>query len=442
MQDFVKEYEGKTPTSRKLYEEAREVMPGGVSHGLRYFPPYPLFIQRVEGPRIWDVDGNEYIDLWMGHYAAILGHRPSVVVEAIKEAVELGTHWGIVHERQIALARLIRETVPCVERLRFCVSGTEATMYGVRLARAFTGRRVIIKMEGGWHGGNTDLSVAIKAPFDQPESAGILSEISPFIRAISLNDVDAARSAIQACKGDLAGIIIEPVMGAAGMIPSDKVYLETLREETTRVGAVLIFDEIITGFRLAPGGGQEYYGVVPDLVVLGKIVGGGSNIGVIGGRKEILDLTDPTVSRKKGEAVLAGGGTFSSSPMTMGTGLAMLHHLKAHAHEIYPRLNSLGERLRRGMEAACEKTGVLGRSIGVGSLSAFYLPLDPGTRVKSSGDMQTRTDIQRLDHEFRLRMLNHGVYTVHGGGAVSMAHTEKDVDRIVETVEIVTREML
>jgi glutamate-1-semialdehyde 2,1-aminomutase len=442
MQDFVKEYEGKTPTSRKLYEEARELMPGGVSHGLRYFSPYPLFIQRVEGPRIWDVDGNEYIDLWMGHYAGILGHRPSVVVEAIKEAVELGTHWGIVHEREISLARLIREMVPCVERLRFCVSGTEATMYAVRLARAFTGRRVILKMEGGWHGGNTDLSAAIKAPFDQPESAGILSEISPFIRAIPLNDSEAARSAIRECGKDLAGIIIEPVMGAGGMIPSDKAYLETLREETTRVGAVLIFDEIITGFRLAPGGGQEYYGVVPDLVVLGKIVGGGSNIGVIGGKKEIFDLTDPTIPRKKGEGVMAGGGTFSCSPMTMVTGLAMLGHLKEHTQEIYPRLNALGERLRQGMEAACEKTGLLGRSIGAGSLSAFYLPLDPGTRVRSAGDMQIRTDIQRIDHEFRLRMLNHGVYTVHGGGAVSMAHTEEDVDRIIQTVEIVAREML
>jgi len=442
MQDFVKEYEGKTPTSRKFYEEARQVTPGGVSHGLRYFSPYPLFIQRVEGSRIWDVDGNEYIDLWMGHYAAILGHRPGVVIQAIKEVVDLGTHWGIVHERQIALARLIQEMVPCVERLRFCVSGTEATMYAVRLARAFTGRRVIIKMEGGWHGGNTDLSAAIKAPFDQPESAGILSEISPFIRAIPLNDGEAARSAIRACKGDLAGVIIEPVMGAAGMIPSDTAYLETLREETARIGAVLIFDEIITGFRLAVGGGQAYYGVVPDLVVLGKIVGGGSNIGVIGGRKEILDLTDPTIPRKKGEGVMAGGGTFSCSPMTMVTGLAMLHHLKAHAHEIYPRLNALGERLRQGMEIASEKAGLLGRSTGAGSLCAFYFPLDPDMRVKSAGDMQTRTDIRRIDHEFRLRMLNHGVYTAHGGGAVSTAHTETDVDRIVETVEIVTREML
>jgi glutamate-1-semialdehyde 2,1-aminomutase len=442
MQDFVKTYKSRTPSSARLYEEARDVMPGGVSHGVRYFPHYPLFIQRVQGPRIWDVDGNEYIDLWMGHYALILGHQPSVVTEAIREVVDLGVHWGIVHEREIALARLIREMVPCVEKLRFCASGTEATMYAVRLARAFTGRRVIIKIEGGWHGGNTDLSAAIKVPFDEPESAGILSEVSPFIRAIPLNDVDAARSAVRACKGDLAGIIIEPVMGAAGMIPAERAYLETLREETARVGAVLIFDEIIAGFRLAPGGGQEYYGIVPDLAVLGKILGGGSNIGVIGGRRQILDLTDPTVSRRKAERVLAGGGTFSCSPMAMVTGLSMLHHLKEHAQEIYPRLNALGERLRQGMEAACEKRGFLGRSIGAGSLCGFYLPLDPGTRVKNAGDMQTRTDIQRLDHEFRLRMLNHGVYTVHGGGAVSMAHTEKDVDRIIETVEIVTAEML
>ena len=441
MKDFLAEYERRTPTSRRLYQEASKVMPGGVSHALRYFPPYPLYVRRVEGARIWDMDGNEYIDLWMGHYALILGHRPEVLNQALQDVVELGTHWGIVHEHQVTLGHLICDMVPSAERLRFCVSGTEATMYGVRLARAFTGRRLILKMEGGWHGGNTDLCVAIKAPFDRPETAGIPPEMTQFTRAIPLNDVEAARSTIRACGKDLAAVIVEPVMGAAGMIPSEESFLETLREETNRMGGLLIFDEIITGFRLALGGAQEYYGVTPDLVILGKTAGGGGNIGVIAGRADILALSDPTVSKEKGDRVMAGGGTFSCSPTTMMLGVAMLHHLKDHAQEIYPCLGRKGERLRQGMEEAFQSVGLPGQSIGAESLCGFYFPLDSGFRVRNAGDMQTRTDVKRLDHEFRIRMLNHGVYVVHGGGAVSIAHTEEDVDRIVEATGVVAQEM-
>jgi glutamate-1-semialdehyde 2,1-aminomutase len=371
----------------------------------------------------------------------ILGHRSAIVTEALREVVEVGTHWGFVHEHQVALARLIQGMVPCVERLRFCTSGTEATMYAVRLARGFTGRPMILKMEGGWHGGNTDLSVAINPPFDQPESAGIPPEMTRLVRVIPFNDVEAAVSAIRACGNDLAGVIAEPVMGSAGMIPAEKAFLEALREETARAGALLIFDEVITGFRLSCGGAQEYYEVLPDLVVLGKIAGGGGNIGVIGGRADILNLSDPSISRKKGKGVLAGGGTFSSSPMTVIPGLVVLRYLKEHVPEIYPRLKSLGDRLRQGMEQAFERAGVLGRAMGIESLCGFSLPFDSATRVRNAGDMASLTDLKRLDHEFRVRMLNHGVYLVHGGGAVSMAHTEGDVDRIVEATEAVAQEM-
>jgi glutamate-1-semialdehyde 2,1-aminomutase len=377
----------------------------------------------------------------MGHYALILGHRAGVVTQALQEGVQLGTHWGIVHQHQVDLARLICEMVPSVERVRFCVSGTEATMYAVRLARAFTGRRVVLKMEGGWHGGNTDLSVAIRAPFDQPETAGIPSEMTQFIHAIPFNDIEAALAAIRAHREDLAAVILEPVMGAAGMIPAEKGFLEALRHETSRQGALLIFDEIITGFRVAVGGAQEFYDVAPDLVILGKTAGGGSNIGVIAGREDILVLSDPTVPRRKGEGVMAGGGTFSCTPLTMVLGLKTLTYLRERAQEIYPRLSALGERLRRGMEEGFERAGVLGRGIGLGSLCGFYLPFDSRTRVTNSGEMQTLTDIKRLDHEFRIRMLNRGVYTVHGGGALSLAHTESDVERIIEAAAAVAKEM-
>jgi glutamate-1-semialdehyde 2,1-aminomutase len=441
MEDFVKEYERRTPGSKKLYEEACKVMAGGVSHGVRYFPPYPLYIKRVEGSRIWDVDGNAYVDLWMGHTALILGHRPDIANQALQEVVELGAHWGIVNEYQVALAQVICEMVPCAERVRFCVSGTEATMYAVRLARGFTGRRVIIKMRGGWHGANTDLSVSVKDPLDLPESAGIPPEMVQFTKAIRFNDVEGALKAMHEYRDDLAGVIVEPVMGGGGMIPADKVFLDTLREETARLGALLIFDEVITGFRLAPGGAQEHYDVVPDLVTLGKIAGGGSNIGVLAGRADVFDLCDPSVARNKGEGVLTGGGTFSCTLMSMIPGLAVLRYLRDHASDIYPRINRQGERLRQGMDAAFERAGFAARSIGLGSLCGAYLPVNPSTRVRSADDMFTQTDMKRMDPEFRVRMLNQGAYVVHGGGSISAAHSEDDVDRIIEATETVARQM-
>jgi glutamate-1-semialdehyde 2,1-aminomutase len=441
MEDFIEEYQRRTPTSRRLHQEAQKVMAGGVSHGVRYFPPYPLYIKKVSGARIWDVDGNEYIDLWMGHFAMILGHRSELLTKALHEAVDLGSHWGIVHEHQVALARLICDMVPCAEQVRFCVSGTEATMYAARLARGFTGRRLIVKMEGGWHGANTDLCVAIRPPFDVPDSAGIPPETAQLTRAIPFNDVEAALRALNAWGSDLAGVIVEPVMGAAGIIPAERGFLEVLREETARLGALLIFDEVITGFRLAPGGAQQHYGVVPDLVTLGKIAGGGGNIGAVAGRSDVLARSDPTVPRRKGEAVMIGGGTFSCSPMSMISGLAVLRYLRDHAEEVYPRLNRLGQRLRKGMEDAFREAGLPGRAIGVGSLCGAYLPLDPDTVVRNAADMFLRTDLKRMEHEFRIRMLNQGVYTMHGAGAISTAHGEEEVDHVIRATRLVAEQM-
>jgi len=439
---FIREYEQRTLKSRKLYDEARKFMPGGVCHNLRYFPPHPLYISRADGSRVWDVDGNEYIDLWMGHLALILGHRPSIMNKALEDVERAGAHWGIVNEYQVELARLICEMVPCAEKMRFCVSGTEANMYAVRLARGFTGRRTIIKMEGGWHGGSTDLTSAITAPFDKPESAGIPSEMARLTRAITFNDVDGALETIHDCGDDLAAVILEPVMGAGGAIPAEKEFLEVLRKETSRTGALLIFDEVITGFRLAPGGAGEHYGIVPDIATLGKIAGGGSNIGIIAGRADILELCDPSISRRKGEAVLVGGGTFSATPMSMISGLALLGHLRDHAQEIYPALNEKGGRLREGIEEAFQRIGFQGRTIGIASLCGIYLPKDAGVVIRNAGDMHTMTDVGRMEHEFRIRLLNNGIYTVHGGGALSMAHSDEDIETIIHAVENVAKEMI
>jgi glutamate-1-semialdehyde 2,1-aminomutase len=439
--DFLGQYIARTPRSKQLFERAQRVIPGGVCHRVRYFPPYPFFVQKVEGSRIWDVDGNEYLDLWMGHYALILGHKPAVVQEGLREVVDLGIHWGTVHEYEVRFAELIQQIIPCAEKLIFGVSGTEVTMYAVRLARGFTKRRVVLKVEGGWHGANSDLSWAIHKPFDQPESVGILSEIGQYTVPVVFNDLEGTLATIHRVREDLAGVIIEPVVGSAGFIPADREYLLMLREETRRVGALFILDEIITGFRLGLGGAQEFYGIQPDLVTLGKIAGGGVNLGVIAGRGDVLSLCDATIKSPKGEKVLLGGGTFSCSPLAMVVGCRMVEYLKGHALEIYPRIGRLGEKLREGMEGAFIQNGVLGKTIGIGSLCGSYLPFDSQSVIKSPTQMALQTDVERIDNEFKVRMLNHGVYVMHGGGGISTAHSEEDIDRVIQATAEVAREM-
>lgn len=439
--DYINRYLDRTPGSKRLFERAQMIMPGGVSHRQRYFPPYPFFMKEAAGSKIWDVDGNEYIDLWMGHLALILGHKPAIVTAALGEVADLGTHWGILHEYEVRFAELIQQTVPCAEKIVLGVSGTEATMHAVRLARGFTKKRVILKVAGGWHGANNDLLFAIRSPFDKPESAGVMPEIAKYTKPIVFNDLESTGKTIQEVKEDLAGIIIEPVVGSGGLIPADKGYLEMLRHETSRLGALLIFDEIITGYRLALGGAQEAYGISPDLVTLGKVCGGGTHLGVIAGRGDIFSLCDPTIKREKGESVVVGGGTFSCSPLSMIVGYRVVEYLRSHGKEVYARIGQLGQKLREGMADAFQRNGIVGKTTGMGSLCGVYFPYKAETVVKSPTQMHQLTDLEKLDREFRIRMLNHGVFVVHGGGSVSFAHTEEDIERVIGATEEVALEM-
>jgi len=439
--DYINRYLDRTPGSKRLFERAQKIMPGGVSHRQRYFPPYPFFMKEAAGSKIWDVDGNEYIDLWMGHFALILGHKPAIVKAALGEVADLGTHWGILHEYEVRFAELIQRTVPCAEKIVLGVSGTEATMHAVRLARGFTKKRVILKVAGGWHGANNELLWAIRSPFDKPESAGVIPEIATYTKTIVLNDLESTQKTIYEVKEDLAAIIIEPVVGAAGLIPADKGYLQMLRHETSKLGALLLFDEIITGYRLALGGAQEVYGITPDLVTLGKVCGGGTNLGVIAGRGNILSLCDPTIKREKGESVVVGGGTFSCSPLSMIVGYRVVEYLRSHVKEVYARIGQLGQKLREGMADAFRRKGIVGKTTGMGSLCGVYFPYKPETVVKSPTQMYQLTDLDKLDREFRIRMLNHGVFVVHGAGAVSFAHNEEEIERVIAATEEVALEM-
>jgi glutamate-1-semialdehyde 2,1-aminomutase len=439
MEDFLKEYLARTPNSAKLYARAEKVMPGGISHNPRYFAPYPLYIKKAEGSKIWDVDGNEYIDLWMGHYSHILGHKPEAITKVMPEILSLGTHWGIVNEYQITFAEDICRIVPCAEKVRFGVSGTEATMYAARLARAYTGRNIILKVRGGWHGANNDLSVAVHAPMEVPESSGLPPGVSDYIRTISFNDTEGTIAAIHRYASDLAGVLIEAV--GQYFIPPVDGFLQAIQAELKKVGGLFILDEVITGGRLSLRGAQGRYSLQPDLCTMGKVLGGGMNLGLVAGRKEILDLASPTAGLPKGKGVLIGGGTFSCMIPSMIAGRAMLRFLGEHEKEVYPALEKKGQKVREGIEKAFQARGIPARCLGVGSLFTTCFPPSADTPVRNIEDVETKTDMAKREKEFRLRMLNKGVYTMYGGGAVSTAHTDEDLNRIIRAAEDVAQEM-
>jgi len=441
MKHFFDAYRQKTPFSENLFKRSREVMPGGVSHNVHYFPPYPFFVKKGKGSKIWDVDGNEYVDLWMGHYTHILGHHPDVIVEAVQQQAKEGIHWGIVFEKQVEWAELIRDLVPCAEMVRFCCSGTEATMYAVRLARAYTGKKIILKMAGGWHGASSDLSFGIKMPYDKEESLGLFPELQQNTKVIYFNDIQKSLEVIQQTKKNLAGIILEPAMGEGGFVPATNDYLKMLRSETERLGTLLIFDEVITGFRVALGGAQERFGILPDLTTLGKITGGGFPVGALVGKREILEKTSPELKGNKWERILIGGGTFSSHPFTAAAGLAMLGYLKDHAEEVYPALEAQGEKVRKGVQEGLLREGVDAVVTGIGSLFQTHFPLQKKVALNSPHSINQLTDVEKREVEFRIRMLTKGVHVMHGGGGLSIAHSDKDIEKIIETAREVAKEM-
>jgi glutamate-1-semialdehyde 2,1-aminomutase len=442
MKHFFDAYRLKTPLSENLFKKAKRVMPGGISHNIHYFPPYPIFIKKTNGSKIWDVDGNEYVDLWMGNYTHILGHRSPVILHAIEKQLKEGIHWGLVYKKQVEWAELIRELVPSAEMVRFCCSGTEATMYAVRLARAFTGKKIVLKIAGGWHGANPDLSLGIKMPYEREEGLGLLPELQKYTKMIPFNDLSGSLEVIHRNKKDLAGIILEPIVGEGGFNPATEEYLQMLRSETKKLGALLIFDEVISCFRVALGGAQGRFHITPDLTTLGKIVGGGLPVGALVGRREILEKTSPEKKVNKWEKILIGGGTFSAHPLTAAAGLAMLRHLKDRREKVYPLLESNGEKVRRGLQAAFDRAGLDAVVTGIGSLFQTHFPFQKGKTLNSPHSINRYTDIEKREVEFRIRMLTKGIHVMHGGGSLSIAHSDRDIERIIEAADEVAKEMI
>jgi len=397
-------------------------MPGGISHNIHFFPPYPFFIKKTKGSKIWDVDGNEYVDLWMGNFTHILGHRPSAVVRAIEKQLKEGVHWGLAYKKQIEWAELVQELVPCAEMVRFCCSGTEATMYAVRLTRGFTGKKIILKAAGGWHGANSDLSLGIKMPYEREESLGLLPELQHYTKVIPFNDLSGSLEVIRQNQQDLAGIILEPIIGEGGFTSATKEYLQMLRSETQKLGALLIFDEVISCFRVALGGGMP--------------------VGALAGKKEIVERSSPEKKINKWERILIGGGTFSAHPLTAAAGLAMLRYLKDHRQKIYPLLESNGEKIRKRLQEAFDREGLNAVVTGTGSLFQTHFPFKKGVTLNSPQSIHQLTDLERRELEFRVRMLAKGVHVMHGGGCLSIAHSDEDIDKIVKAARKVAEEML
>jgi len=417
-------YEARTGRSREMFDRARRVFAGGVNHNARFYEPYPIFVSKAEGRHIWDLDGNRYTDYWMGHLALLLGHSPSVVTGPLRRQVGRGTHYGMSSRLSVELGEEIQRSVPCSEMIRFCNTGAEATMYLVRLARGYTGKKTVIKMAGGWHGYNTELNKGVHTPFDRSEGAGILDEEQAHVRIVKFNDLDAARKAVNSSKDDVAAIFLEPVLGAGGCVPADKNYLKGLREIADGSGALLAFDEIITGFRVALGGAQAFYGVTPDLASFGKIIGGGLPIGLVCGRREILSLADPS---RKQRFVSIGGGTFSENPLTMIAGLSTIRHLRRKAGTIYPRLDEIGRELRAGVDAAFAESRVEAHTTGLGSLFLTHFGVNPKNAEDANRE---RRDLAR---SYALFLMSRGIFLLpsHAGG-ISTCHTKDDVERLVE----------
>lgn len=430
-QKLVRDYEVKTPRSKQLYERALRIFPAGVTYALRHYHPHPAYIARAKGTRVWDVDGNEYIDFWMGHGVHLLGHLHEVVVSAVKQALEVGTHFGFEHTYVLEYSEFLTKVIPGLEFVRFTNSGTEANMYAVRLARAYTGRKYIVKMEGGWHGSYDVLNVAVTYPYTQPESAGIPEEAYKYTIAVPFNNVDALEKTIKQYQP--AAVILEPVMGAGGCINPLEGYLKEVKRVTSEHGVLLIFDEVVTGFRLAPGGAVEYYGVKPDIVVLGKALSGGvGSIGAVGGSSELLELVN---HKKRPEPHLRvhHAGTYTANVVSVLAGHALVRYLASNRW-IYEKANSLWSYFRRKVEEACSEHGVECWSTGDGSLSGIHFTKKKPVNAREAQELRWSRVVERLFHIYsRL----HGVLYMSERNVhflPSLIHSEEEVNSLLEVL--------
>ncbi len=431
--DYLANYRRKTSKSRRLFDRACKVFPGGISHNIRFFEPYPFFVDAAKGKTLHDVDGNRYTDYWMGHWALILGHSPPNVANKLAWQVKRGTLYGTVNEASVKLAETIQQLVPSAEMLRFSSTGSEATMYATRLARAKTGRRVIAKVIGGWHGFNTTLMQSVNYPFEVDEGPGLVEEDGQFIESIPFNDLEGSLKTLETIKDDLACVIVEPLLGGAGCIPAQKEYLEGLQEFCKRAGGLFILDEIVTGFRLSIQGATGTYRLDPDLITLGKIVGGGMPIGVVCGRREIMSLADPVLNKDKQARCAIGGGTFSANPVTMMAGLATIDYLKRNKERVYSKIDRLGAEARQGLTKIFSENKIACEVTGTGSVFLTHFLSNKVNKITNALDVAL-SNREMLSRYHRALIASYGIFFLPTKmGAFSFAHNVQDVKNLLST---------
>lgn len=420
--------------SHKLYAAAREVIPGGVNSPVRAFRNVdgePFFVSRARGSHLWDADGNELID-YVGTWGpAILGHAPAVVLEAITQAAKAGVSFGIPNPHEVEMARLIADWVPSVEKVRMVNSGTEATMSAIRLARGFTGRDKIIKFDGCYHGHVDALLVAAGSgalTHGKPDSAGVPDAFADETIVLPFNEPEAVEKAFEAEGDQVAALILEPFPANAGLVFPEAGYLEFLREITEKHGALLIFDEVMTGFRVAKGGVQELTGVTPDLTALGKVIGGGLPVGAFGGRSDIMDQLAP-------DGPVYQAGTLSGNPLALAAGLAQLKEMEKQ--DGWAKLEAIGAKFEEGVRRAIEANGLDLKINRVGSMFCLFF---------TNREIRNVDDVKQCDFEafrkFFWSALDAGVYfapSQYEAGFMSLAHSDEDMARTGEVTELAIR---
>ena len=432
--NFTRNYKKNTKHSNLLYKKSLRFFPGGISHNIRFFSPYPFFVKKATGKYLVDEDDNRYTDYWMGHWALVLGHSPKNVSLALSKQVKNGTLYGTVNTISIELAETIQKLMPKAEKLRFATTGSEATMYAVRLARAATRKKIVAKIIGGWHGFNSSLLESVNYPFEIKEGLG-LDVDHKYIQSIPFNDLDTSLQLLSKIKEDLACIIVEPILAGAGCITPNNDYLQGLQEFSKKNNVIFILDEIVTGFRLSIHGAYNMFKLDPDLFTLGKIAGGGLPIGIVCGKNEILSLSNPIDKNNKDSICSIGGGTFSSNPVTMTAGLNTLKFLQNNKEIVYSKINELGAYTRKELQRIFDENNIDVKITGIGSLFNIHFLNDDVREINNANDVALADKEKLWKYHFAL-ISNYKIFFLpFKMGAISYQHSKFDIDKLLNSTK-------
>jgi glutamate-1-semialdehyde 2,1-aminomutase len=443
MNNFDDTFLARTPKSKAMYDMASKIMPGGVAGNGKFLPPYPIYVKEAQGGEFTDLDGNRYVDLLMGGGVHILGHSPEIVMSAVEHQLRKGVHFYMAAEAEVHLAEKVCQLMPNVEMVRFVNTGSEATQMVLRAARAYRKRDRIAKFEGNFHGQHESVLISTlgaEGPQDTPvsrvDSAGIPLATREDVLVLPYNDTDQSVALIEQHADELGGVIIEPVSAfGLGVVAADVEFLKALREVTAQYGIPLIFDEVVTNFRLALGGASEYFGVTPDLVSLGKILGGGFAIGGYGGKREIMNqVVTPRTGLWNLSEQIFQSGCFSGNPISMTAGLVVLEELEKG--EAYPYINALAAELQTGLTEVGERQGF---PILVNRASSFIQVHFGIEAIRNKRD-HLRAD-KNMANLFHQGMRAHGVMASYHPLFLSSAHTRAQIAQVIETAEIVLKQM-